>query len=78
MFCELFPDLVEEIKEQIQKRKTEVEAQNAYLAERSISGSSLGDQGYGLLGSTLANIFVIVGFAAFAYTVKYVLTFSAK
>ncbi|KAL3244222.1 hypothetical protein MRX96_018849 [Rhipicephalus microplus] len=78
MFCELFPDLVEEIKEQIQKRKTEVEAQNAYLAERSLSGSSLGDQGYGLLGSTLANIFVIVGFAAFAYTVKYVLTFSAK
>ncbi|XP_065298808.1 ubiquitin-conjugating enzyme E2 J2-like isoform X2 [Dermacentor albipictus] len=45
MFCELFPDLVEEIKEQIQKRKTEVEAQNAYLAERSITGSSLGDQG---------------------------------
>ncbi|XP_077510190.1 ubiquitin-conjugating enzyme E2 J2-like isoform X2 [Amblyomma americanum] len=45
VFCELFPDLVEEIKEQIQKRKTEVEAQNAYLAERSISGTSLGDQG---------------------------------
>lgn len=77
VFCELFPDLVEEMKEEISKRNAEVEAQSAYLAERSLSSSSM-DQGYGFLGSTLANIFVIVGFAAFAYTVKYVLTFSAK
>lgn len=65
------------MKEEISKRNAEVEAQSAYLAERSLSSSSM-DQGYGFLGSTLANIFVIVGFAAFAYTVKYVLTFSAK
>ncbi|KAG0425631.1 hypothetical protein HPB47_027213 [Ixodes persulcatus] len=69
----------EDIKDQISKRNAEVEAQSAYLAEqRSLSGSSMAEQGYGFLGSTLTNIFVIVGFAAFAYTVKYVLTFSAK
>ncbi|XP_064460616.1 ubiquitin-conjugating enzyme E2 J2-like [Ornithodoros turicata] len=79
VFCELFPDLVEDIKEQLSRRKAvEAEAQSVLLAERSHSGPSMAEQGYGLLGSTLTNMFVIVGFAAFAYTVKYVLTFSAK
>ncbi|XP_062871329.1 ubiquitin-conjugating enzyme E2 J2 [Trichomycterus rosablanca] len=32
-----------------------------------------GNRNQGLLGGALANLFVIVGFAAFAYTVKYVL-----
>lgn len=32
-----------------------------------------GNRNNGLLGGALANLFVIVGFAAFAYTVKYVL-----
>lgn len=32
-----------------------------------------GNRNHGLLGGALANLFVIVGFAAFAYTVKYVL-----
>lgn len=31
------------------------------------------NRNHGLLGGALANLFVIVGFAAFAYTVKYVL-----
>lgn len=36
-------------------------------------GQQQANRNHGLLGGALANLFVIVGFAAFAYTVKYVL-----
>lgn len=36
-------------------------------------GIQQANRNHGLLGGALANLFVIVGFAAFAYTVKYVL-----
>lgn len=36
-------------------------------------GLQQANRNHGLLGGALANLFVIVGFAAFAYTVKYVL-----
>lgn len=36
-------------------------------------GMQQANRNHGLLGGALANLFVIVGFAAFAYTVKYVL-----
>lgn len=36
-------------------------------------GVQQANRNHGLLGGALANLFVIVGFAAFAYTVKYVL-----
>lgn len=36
-------------------------------------GLEQANRNHGLLGGALANLFVIVGFAAFAYTVKYVL-----
>lgn len=37
------------------------------------AGLQQANRNHGLLGGALANLFVIVGFAAFAYTVKYVL-----
>lgn len=38
-----------------------------------LAGLQQANRHHGLLGGALANLFVIVGFAAFAYTVKYVL-----
>lgn len=38
-----------------------------------VPGLQQANRNHGLLGGALANLFVIVGFAAFAYTVKYVL-----
>uniref|UniRef100_A0A8C2QCQ8 UBC core domain-containing protein n=1 Tax=Cricetulus griseus TaxID=10029 RepID=A0A8C2QCQ8_CRIGR len=39
----------------------------------NLGGLPQANRHHGLLGGVLANLFVIVGFAAFAYTVKYVL-----
>ncbi|XP_069774876.1 ubiquitin-conjugating enzyme E2 J2 [Narcine bancroftii] len=97
VFCELFPDLVEEIKE---KQRAQEELSNraqtlplpdvipdgemhqngmpllnghAVLPAANHQGLQQANRNHGLLGGALANLFVIVGFAAFAYTVKYVL-----
>ncbi|NXC18009.1 UB2J2 enzyme, partial [Corythaeola cristata] len=99
VFCELFPDVVEEIK---QKQKAQEELNNrppslplpdvvpdgeahygqngipllnghVPLAPANHPGLQQANRNHGLLGGALANLFVIVGFAAFAYTVKYVL-----
>ncbi len=73
----------QEVRATIRRREEEIRASTE---SSSISGQSsrqantvdgqlpLGHQGpQGIVGSTLANVLVIVGFAAFAYTVKYVL-----
>ncbi|XP_060055831.1 ubiquitin-conjugating enzyme E2 J2 isoform X2 [Erinaceus europaeus] len=99
VFCELFPEVVEEIK---QKQKAQDELSNrpqslplpdvvpdgethhgqnglqllnghAPGAGPNLMGLQQANRHHGLLGGALANLFVIVGFAAFAYTVKYVL-----
>lgn len=99
VFCELFPEVVEEIK---QKQKAQDELSNrpqnlplpdvvpdgelhrgqhgiqllnghAPAAGPNLAGLPQANRHHGLLGGALANLFVIVGFAAFAYTVKYVL-----
>ncbi|KAM6336686.1 ubiquitin-conjugating enzyme E2 J2 isoform X2 [Harpia harpyja] len=99
VFCELFPEVVEEIK---QKQKAQEELNNrppslplpdvvpdgeahygqngipllnghVPLAPANHPGLQQANRNHGLLGGALANLFVIVGFAAFAYTVKYVL-----
>ena len=36
-------------------------------------GAAPANQQQGMMGGTLTNLFVLIGFAAFAYTVKYVL-----
>uniref|UniRef100_A0A8C5L1T9 Ubiquitin-conjugating enzyme E2 J2-like n=1 Tax=Jaculus jaculus TaxID=51337 RepID=A0A8C5L1T9_JACJA len=94
VFCELFPEVVEEIK---QKQKAEDElsctpqtlplpdvapdrgtlcGQNGIQllnGHAPAAGPNFANRHQGLLGGALANLCVIVGFAAFAYTVKYVL-----
>ncbi|XP_062575047.1 ubiquitin-conjugating enzyme E2 J2-like [Saccostrea cucullata] len=78
VFCDLFPDVAEEIKEEQQRRAEELRqsTNRGAIGQRSHSndGPNPADhENQGLFGSALANIFVIVGLAAFAYTVKYVL-----
>ncbi|KAH0507426.1 Ubiquitin-conjugating enzyme E2 J2 [Microtus ochrogaster] len=46
---------------------------HAPAAGPNLVGLPQANRHHGLLGGALANLFVIVGFAAFAYTVKYVL-----
>lgn len=100
IFCELFPDVVAEIKQK-QKAQEELssrpqslplpdvvpDGEQGHLGLPEMDGHvPLGEavapqhlalqpanRNHGLLGGALANLFVIVGFAAFAYTVKYVL-----
>ncbi|XP_020285327.1 ubiquitin-conjugating enzyme E2 J2-like [Pseudomyrmex gracilis] len=74
MFCELFPDTVETIKIELERRK-ELEKQRHQSTASEVS-SLIRDQlqrDQSPLQSALANLVVIIGFAAFAYTVKYVL-----
>ncbi|XP_056588568.1 ubiquitin-conjugating enzyme E2 J2 [Triplophysa dalaica] len=99
VFCELFPEVVEEIKqkqrmqEELRSRSQALplpdvvpdgEAHNAQNGHLPLNGHVAPgaahppdlqqvNRNHGLLGGALANLFVIVGFAAFAYTVKYVL-----
>ncbi|TKS70854.1 Ubiquitin-conjugating enzyme E2 J2 [Collichthys lucidus] len=101
VFCELFPDVVDEMKQK-QKAQEELSArtqplplpdvvpdgdpQHAHYGLPALNGGPVplgganpapglqqANRNHGLLGGALANLFVIVGFAAFAYTVKYVL-----
>ncbi|CAB1315637.1 unnamed protein product, partial [Coregonus sp. 'balchen'] len=101
VFCELFPDAVDEIKQK-QKAQEELSARPQPLPLPDVvpdgdphhgnygipalngghaplgpanpaPGLQQANRNHGLLGGALANLFVIVGFAAFAYTVKYVL-----
>ncbi|XP_008046874.1 ubiquitin-conjugating enzyme E2 J2 isoform X2 [Carlito syrichta] len=99
VFCELFPEVVEEIKQK-QKAQDELSSRPQALplpdvvpdgethhgqngvpllhghapgAGPNLAGLQQANRHHGLLGGALANLFVIVGFAAFAYTVKYVL-----
>ncbi|XP_032129442.1 ubiquitin-conjugating enzyme E2 J2 isoform X1 [Sapajus apella] len=99
VFCELFPEVVEEIKQK-QKAQDELSSRpqtlplpdvvpdgETHLVQNGIQllnghapgavpnlpGLQQANRHHGLLGGALANLFVIVGFAAFAYTVKYVL-----
>ncbi|XP_032487174.1 ubiquitin-conjugating enzyme E2 J2 isoform X1 [Phocoena sinus] len=99
VFCELFPEVVEEIKQK-QRAQDELSSRPQALplpdvvpdgethhgqnglpllnghapgAGPHLAGLQQANRHHGLLGGALANLFVIVGFAAFAYTVKYVL-----
>lgn len=77
IFCELFPDMVEEIQEKMRERGEmreghETASQNNSNREGEVTGATREGQN-GLISSTLVNICVIIGFAAFAYTVKCVI-----
>ncbi|XP_064642515.1 ubiquitin-conjugating enzyme E2 J2-like [Lineus longissimus] len=80
-FYELFPTIVEDIKKVLAQRKAELVAavgRNSQAGlNRNTNGSSQIQEGIpqpqGFMASTLTNIIVIAGFAAFAWSVKYVL-----
>uniref|UniRef100_H0XVR1 UBC core domain-containing protein n=1 Tax=Otolemur garnettii TaxID=30611 RepID=H0XVR1_OTOGA len=99
VFCELFPKVVEVIKQK-QKAQDELSSRPHTLplpdvfpggethhgqnriqllnglasgAGVKLAGLQQANRHHRLLGGALANLFVIVGFIAFAYTVKYVL-----
>ncbi|XP_030748123.1 ubiquitin-conjugating enzyme E2 J2-like [Sitophilus oryzae] len=67
-FCDLFPDVVSDMQAKLQKRiKTEeITSDNTKQDQVTTPG--------GHLQSCLTNLCVIIGFAAFAFTVKYVMT----
>ncbi|GFV06455.1 ubiquitin-conjugating enzyme E2 J2 [Trichonephila clavipes] len=74
IFCELFPDLVEESKKTINELKLLNNSRNS--ENQTDSSSDVQNSPYQkgqVLFSALTNVAVIVGFAAFAYTVRYVL-----
>ncbi|KYM96391.1 Ubiquitin-conjugating enzyme E2 J2 [Cyphomyrmex costatus] len=75
MFCELFPETVETIRAELERRK-ELEKQARHQSAAAEVSSLIRDQfqrDQSPLHSALANLVVIIGFAAFAYTVNYVL-----
>lgn len=69
IFCELFPETVEVIKEQLRQRKKLQNQTNRMMKDLQREQS--------LFHSALANLAVILGVAAFAYTVRYVLKSNA-
>ena len=60
---------------EIQSRRSKDESKGLGESERSdiTAASAAQGEGDGMIGSTIANIVVIFGFAAFAYTVKCVI-----
>lgn len=75
-FCEMFPEVVEEIKcsaEKLSKRNGLVNRLDNNLDQNN-PDQIYQEQAPAAIGSTLTNIFVIMGFAVFAYVVKYVLS----
>ncbi|XP_023238367.1 ubiquitin-conjugating enzyme E2 J2-like isoform X2 [Centruroides sculpturatus] len=75
-FCEMFPEVVEEIKtsaERLMRRNGFVNRLENDLDQNN-PDQIYQEQAPAAMGSTLTNIFVIMGFAVFAYVVKYVLS----
>jgi len=79
IFCELFSEVVEKIQEDIRRREEEMRESTNLSVQTTTNSSSnrdpnnVNNENQGLLGSAMANVLVIVGFAVFAYTVKCVL-----
>ncbi|CAC5401233.1 UBE2J2 [Mytilus coruscus] len=74
-FCELFPEEAEKIREEQARRERELaeSTRNGNTQSQLLNGQNTNGNNQGIIGSALANIFVVIGLAAFAYTVKYVL-----
>lgn len=75
IFCELFPDDADKIREEQARRERELaeSTRNGSTQSPLLNGQNTNGNNQGIVGSALANIFVVIGLAAFAYTVKYVL-----
>ncbi|KAI8796270.1 ubiquitin-conjugating enzyme E2 J2 [Biomphalaria glabrata] len=86
-FCDLFPEVAERIKENLRKQAEELK-KSTELTNTSNNGNSHLDNGLPqpadnqahrvgprwYLRGTMTNMLVIIGFAAFAFMVKHVLT----
>ena len=84
LFCELFPDVVDEINRSIEKKLSEElaaqEAQNtaaaAAAAKSTVAAAANSttqrQANNNWLLNTISNIFVMLGLAAFAFVVRYV------
>jgi len=70
IFVELFPDLVDKIKGSLRNREAEKTRNRDVIVSSNLASGV--NQVQSTLGSFLANIMVIVGFAAFAFVVNYV------
>lgn len=75
IFSELFPEEAEKIRQVQAKRERELaeSTRNGNTPTQLLNGQNTNGNNQGIIGSALANIFVVIGLAAFAYTVKYVL-----
>jgi len=73
-FCELFPDVTEEMKSKLKLREDEIDKDgpetDPVLKEEYEGG---GENEHFMNSSMFANLCVLVGFALFAFTVNYVL-----
>jgi len=87
VFTELFPDIVEEIQKKIDEREAELaeRAKAKALSDKGSKNSSGSDSSNsnsdslhrgpdGAQMSSLTNLLVVLGFAIFAWTVKYVVS----
>ncbi|KAJ8687863.1 hypothetical protein QAD02_023658 [Eretmocerus hayati] len=75
LFCELFPDTVETIKKELERRR-ELERQARHRSALSDNPALIRDQqqmDQSPLQSALTNFAMLVGLAVFAFAVKYVL-----
>jgi hypothetical protein len=88
IFCELYPELAEEITESIKKKEqAERERQESLKRNQGARDSAVGSSVQAQVGgdstvrrqdqnwifSFMSNVFVMIALAAFAYIVKYVL-----
>merc|ERR1711874_736474 len=87
VFMELFPDIVEEIQKKIDEREAELaeRAKAKALSNKGSNNSGGSDSSNsnsdslhrgpdGAQMSSLTNLLVVIGFAIFAWTVKYVVS----
>lgn len=72
VFCELFPDIENEIKEKLNQIKINSNANINNQAQMQSTSNSVLDQHQNRVFSFLGNIFVVIGLAAFALVVKYI------
>lgn len=77
-FCELFPEIVAEIQETVKKREAELASASSTRGSAGVTsrgGVVLGNEPVrqGLFNGALTNVIVMIGIAAFAFTVKHIL-----
>lgn len=73
VFCELFPDMAGECREELKRRKEAAEAGTTSAHDPLAEDRAALDRSQAANNGVFANFVVIGGFAAFAFVVRYVL-----